>query len=287
MMPVRPNLYWTGRYIKRVVVTVAVKVLYVPAFAHADDGWIVDPETVELGRKELSATLDRLGARYRTSLDIEVLGDSTVEAVRDRAVSDCHDLVMVGPHTTNTLVRLIFGSNRSGVDAGPELAVAVVPRSAWSTARPASTPSRLTVGFHGSDPAVAALAWAVAEANRRGGVICAVMAWCEGDYGGLGGPVSIAADPSYRVGQLARQLAADSLSSCGVPSDRVIAIVRRGMPAPTLRRETPGSDLLVIGAGQSTVLGYRTLGAITLACLARSPLPVVVVPSHAAGISGA
>jgi hypothetical protein len=52
-------------------------------------------------------------------------------------------------------------------------------------------------------------------------------------------------------------------------------------PASLLIKEAAGSDLLVISAGQSTVFGSPTLGAITLACLTRSPVPVVIVPGQA------
>jgi hypothetical protein len=54
------------------------------------------------------------------------------------------------------------------------------------------------------------------------------------------------------------------------------------MPASILIQEAAGSDLLAVGAGHSIVHGYRVLGAITLACLAGSPIPVVIVPTHAA-----
>jgi len=158
--------------------------------------------------------------------------------------------------------------------------VVVVPRSAWCTAPPRSTPATVTVGFHGSDQAVDALAWAVAEADRRNGVVRAVMAWYEGDYGGLGGPVAVKARPSPLVGPSADKMAADSLTRCGVPTDRVSAIARRGMPSSVLTREASGTDLLAVSAGQSDVHGHRALGAVTLACVARSPVPVVIVPGH-------
>lgn len=264
-----------------------VDVLYVPAFLHGDEGWGVDRETVRQGEKELSATLERLGAGSRASLDVGDSGESTTAGIRAKALNGPDDLVMVGPLATDTLVRLVFGSTRHGADAEPELILGVVPRSAWATSIPRSAPSSLTVGFHGSDQAVDALAWAVAEANRRNGAVRAVMAWCEGDYGGLGGPVGIetGARPPHLTGHLAHELAAESLSRCGVPTDRVSTIARRGMPARILIQEAAGSDLLAISAGQSTVFGHRTLGAITLACLNRSPVPVVIVPRHAAHLA--
>ena len=65
-----------------------IKVLYVPTFPHADDGRIIDLETAELGRKELAATLGRLGGPYRASVETRGPGQSTIEAIRDKAVSD-------------------------------------------------------------------------------------------------------------------------------------------------------------------------------------------------------
>jgi nucleotide-binding universal stress UspA family protein len=256
-----------------------VRVLYLPAFPYAGDGATLDPGTIERGQKELTASLDYLGAGSRASLYIGDPEESTTEAIRAYALRDPNALVMVGPLGVNTLANLVFGSGPHDVDRRPELPVVVVPRSAWSTPLPRSTQSRVTVGFHGSDPAVDALAWAVAEADRRNGVVRAVMAWCEGDYGGLGGPVPIVAHPSSLVARSADKLAADSLSRCGVPTDRVSAVARRGMPASILIKEATGSDLLAIGAGQSTVFGHRRLGAVTLACVARSPVPVVIVPA--------
>jgi hypothetical protein len=206
--------------------------------------------------------------------------ESTTEATRAQALKEPDGLVVVGPLDTRSLVNLVFGSDACDL-AGPELPVMVVPRRAWSTALPRSTPATVTVGFHGTDPATGALAWAVTEADRRNGVVRAVMAWYEGDYGGLGGPVAIAVPPSSLVGRSAHKQAADALSGCGVLTDRVSTVARRGMPASVLIEESTGSDLLAVGAGQSTVHGHRTLGAVTLACLSRSAVPVVIVPSHA------
>ena len=241
-----------------------LQVFYAPDFPYADNRRIVDRAAVEQGRKALAATLGCLGAGSRASVETGGPDESTIEAIRARAVSERYGLVMVGPLATSTLVTLLFGSDGCGGHTRSELPLAVVPRSAWSTALPDSTPSRLTVGFHGSAPAVAALAWTIGEAERRDGVVCAVMAWCEGGYGGLGGPVEIVAALPSVVGRSAHRLAADSLSTCGLRTDRVSTIARRGMPAATLLQEARGSDLLVVGAGQSTVFGHRTLGAITL-----------------------
>jgi nucleotide-binding universal stress UspA family protein len=258
-----------------------VCVLYLPAFPYAGEGPAPDAGIVEKGQEQLTASLKYLDAGSRASLYTGGPEESTTEAIRANALKDPHGLVMVGPLDRTTIVSLVFGAGRYDVDHRPELPVVLVPRSAWTTDLPRSTPSTVTVGFHGSDPAVDALAWAVGEAERRNGSVSAVMAWYEGDYGGLGGPVPILARPSSLVRRSADKLAADSLSRCGVLTDRVSAIARRGMPASILMKEATGSDLLVVSAGQTTVFGHRTLGPVTLACVNRSPVPVVIVPGHA------
>ena len=260
-----------------------VDVLYLPAF-RCGDGPILDPGMLEQGQKELTASLDYLGAGSRATVYTPDPEKWTAEAIRAKALKEPDGLVVVGPLDTNSLVSLVFGSGLHGA-GGAALPLVVVPRSAWATPPARSTPARLTVGFHGSDPAVDTLAWAVTEAERRNGVVRAVMAWSEGDYGGLGGPVAIAVTPSTLVGRSAQQLVADSLSRCGVPTDRVSAVARRGMPSSILIREAVGSDLLAIGAGRAAVHGHRTLGAVTLACVTRSPVPVVIIPGHGRGDS--
>jgi hypothetical protein len=190
---------------------------------------------------------------------------------------------VVGPLATNTFVRLVFGSDPYGVDAGPARPLVVVPGSAWSTVPPRSTPSRVTVGFHGSDPAAEALAWAVAEANRRDGTVRAVMAWCEGDYGGVGGPVRVRARHSSLVARSAQKLADNSLSGCGVPTDRVRAVASRGLPASLLLKEAADRTCWSLVPASRLCSAVPPLGPVTLACLSRSPVPVVIVPGQAVG----
>jgi nucleotide-binding universal stress UspA family protein len=257
-----------------------LEVLYAPGFEQTDYGRLVDQETVDLGRKELDTMLDHLGASSCTVLDVGGAEYSSFDAVRTSAMTGPYGLVMVGPIGTNTVLKLIFGSAQDGSDLQTELPLVVVPRSAWATALPASIPSTLTVGFDDSGLAASALEWAVAEANRRGGVVQAVMAWCEGSYGGLGGPVAVETGRASLVGRLAHHVADDLLAASGVPTNRVTPVARRGMPSAVLVKEAAGSDLLAVGAGRSVVHGHRTLGAVTLACLARSPVPVAIVPNR-------
>jgi nucleotide-binding universal stress UspA family protein len=257
---------------------VRLEVLYIPAFERAAHGCVLAQETIDQGRTELALTVDRLGARSCADIAVGDFEDSTAEAVRAKAMSGDYGLVMVGPVVANCVVKLIFGATQNDSDRDLGLPIVVVPTSAWDTVLPQQTPATVTVGFDGTDPATAALAWAVAEATRRDAVVRAVMAWSEGDHGGLGGPVALPGGGIARLDRSARRWATDSLAACGVPTNRVISVARRGMPASVLVQEAAESDLLAVGAGRSVVHGHHTLGAITLACLIHSPVPVAIVP---------
>ena len=170
--------------------------------------------------------------------------------------------------------------------------MAMVPRSAWSTRFPDSTPSRLTVGFHGSAPAVAALAWTIGEAERRDGVVCAVMAWCEGGYAGLGGPVEIVAALPSVVGRSAHRLAADSLSTCGLREqqrheragrkgadhDEAMALTHRLGAYRFDRRlvRTPRLDARPGPGADTTQSGGQRLAALLHCCSVGDPAVVAV-----------
>jgi len=88
-----------------------LSVLYVPDFSGTGDERTLDPGMAEQGQKELEASLDHLGGGSRTSVHTVEPEESTAEAIRARALDDRDGLVVVGPLDTNTLVRLIFGSD--------------------------------------------------------------------------------------------------------------------------------------------------------------------------------
>ena len=48
------------------------------------------------------------------------------------------------------------------------------------------------------------------------------MAWCEGVHGALGGPVAIQPRSASPLAPVADRLAAETLFSCGVMSERVL-----------------------------------------------------------------
>ena len=257
-------------------------VVYAPGLRDARGGLTPDDADFLRGRRELAVALERLHAADHVDVDL-METEPCIDAIRETALMVPDGLIVAGPLGRATLAELVFGSSarRGGrVDSG--IPVVVVPSRCWPPCRGLSDRPALTVGFHGSIPAVAALRWAVREADRRDALVRAVLVWCEGEYGCAGGSVAIGHTRQGRSGHAASQLASDCIVETGVPIERVTVVARRGTPTGILVAEAEGSDLLVVGAGQSVVHGYPVLGVTTLGCVGRSPVPVVIVPNLAA-----
>jgi nucleotide-binding universal stress UspA family protein len=182
-------------------------------------------------------------------------------------------MIVVGPVERGVLVDLVFES------FSPDCPVVVVPRRAWALSLPRGERAIITVGFNGSRPSSAALRWAVGEAKRRDASIRAVLAWAEGPYGGLGGCVPVDTHVHGFPAVAAQDLTVQRVIGIGLRSGDVIPVARRGSPTHVLVHEAVGSDLLVVGAGQSVVHHHRVLGPTTLGCVAGSPVPVAIVRS--------
>lgn len=187
-------------------------------------------------------------------------------------------MILVGPLDETVLVDLVFSLADDGF-RGP---VVVVPPSAWPTRPSRSGRATLTVGFHGSGSSLPALRWAVAEATRRDGQVRAVLAWSEGPYGSVGGPVQIDLHSHEIAGVAARKLANATVAAAGLPVERVTAVARRGYPSRVLTHEAAGSDLLVVGAGRSSIDHHRFLGAAAIGCARTSPVPVAIISAPVA-----
>jgi nucleotide-binding universal stress UspA family protein len=187
-------------------------------------------------------------------------------------------LPVVGPLPCPVLARLVLGAG-SQADPGGAGPIVVVPASSWGTEPADQHPLTITAGFHGSRSARAALSWAVDEAERGEGQVTAVMAWLDGDFASVGGSVPMDRSRHLFVGPAARRLAESSLLESGLPVARVRSMARMGSPGRVLVDQAGSSDVLVVGAGQTIVHSHPVLGAVTLGCVARSPVPVVIVPA--------
>jgi nucleotide-binding universal stress UspA family protein len=230
--------------------------------------------------QEASAAVEKAIADHgfdRDRLELIYEVDLSAQSIRRRMTKYFDVKLLVGPLSRQVLCDLVFGfvDRPSPREQGP---VIVIPTTCYSAPLPAAGKAIITVGFHGSAPASAALSWAVDEANRRDGQVQAVTAWSERNFADVGGSLPICPERHHVVGVGAEDMASAALERTGLAIPRVTSITRRGSPTGVLVKESRGSDLLVVGGGQTVVHGHRVLGPVTLGCVARSPVPVVIVP---------
>ena len=140
---------------------------------------------------------------------------------------------------------------------------------------------RIIAGVSGSIRSLGALRAAVAEGRSTGAPVLAVLTWAP-----AGGELAYLRAPCPLLLRLwehaARQRMQDAFAQAfgGMPDGvSVRHMVVRGPPGPTLvelahRRD----DLLIVGYGGRTWLGYVAHGAVTRYCMAHARCQVLAVP---------
>lgn len=131
---------------------------------------------------------------------------------------------------------------------------------------------KVVVGIDGSDDSDAALRWALAEAEARGGEVIAVFAW---QMPFVSNP---AAFDRAELEQDSKGFLVNRVSLVA-PAPRVplTSLVAEGDAAEALIMASRDADLLVIGArGRSTFLGV-SLGGVSLRCVLAAQCPVTLV----------
>jgi nucleotide-binding universal stress UspA family protein len=131
---------------------------------------------------------------------------------------------------------------------------------------------RVVVGVDGSAHGDAALRWALAQAEARGGEVTAVFAWQQ-PFISIPG-----AFKREELEQAAKDFVVEKVSAVA-PSPRVplLPLVAEGDPAEALVVAAEGADLLVVGTrGLSPFMG-SVLGAVSLRCAAGANCPVTLV----------
>jgi nucleotide-binding universal stress UspA family protein len=148
--------------------------------------------------------------------------------------------------------------------------------------------NRIVVGVDGSDSALAALRWAIDEAQLTNQQLEVVAVWQPSDaYDALTG----VAIRSAQDMEAARRADIDTMLSVADPtglrsSMNVEPRVRSGNAAEELLRASTGASMLVVGArGRDGFVGLL-LGSVATAVTHHSSCPVVVVPAgYKAGAS--
>jgi nucleotide-binding universal stress UspA family protein len=147
---------------------------------------------------------------------------------------------------------------------------------------------RIVVGIDGSEPAKAALAWAVRQAGLTGATVEAVIAW---HY-----PIALGGSPYAPIGVTDTDFAAaagrvlsTSISETVDPASRVkvSSTVGEGNPARMLIDAAQGADLLVVGSRGHGGFAEALLGSVSQHCVHHAPCPVVIIPRHKGQGAGA
>jgi nucleotide-binding universal stress UspA family protein len=132
---------------------------------------------------------------------------------------------------------------------------------------------RIVVGVDGSDAALRALDWAVAEAANRGGTVHAVTAW-QWTQPELG--TAVRAEHEHMAH--AALAAAVAEARHPYPQVSVSAEAVPGPAADVLSRASAEAHLLVLGSHGHGRLFHAVLGSVAEECVRRAVCPVVVVP---------
>jgi len=139
------------------------------------------------------------------------------------------------------------------------------------------------VGVDGSAPSIAALRWAISQAEVTGAALDAVIAW---EFpiaaGGLGwAPTSGLDDTDYS--ELAAKTLAAAIAEVSPPPGLIVRqVVAEGNPAMVLLDAAKDADLLVVGNRGHGGITDALIGSVSVRCLHHAACPIVVVhgPKH-------
>jgi nucleotide-binding universal stress UspA family protein len=137
---------------------------------------------------------------------------------------------------------------------------------------------RIIAGVDGSPPSIAALRWAIHQAELTGGTIDAVIVW---EFpvvaGGFGWAPNKAFDPTEYTELAAKTLNAAVAEASPPPGVIVNLVVKEGNPAQVLLYAAKDADLLVVGNRGHGPFVDALIGSVSVRCLHHAACPVVVV----------
>ena len=149
-------------------------------------------------------------------------------------------------------------------------------------------PRRIVVGIDGSPESLAALEWAVYEAECTCGEIDAVLVYDSGlawiDVGSEYQAAIVEHSAARAKQELLRTISASS--SEGHDRITIHPLVVDGVPARVLAEHARDADLLVVGTRGRGAFAPHLLGSVSQRCAELSTCPVVIVPSPRPESSG-
>lgn len=143
---------------------------------------------------------------------------------------------------------------------------------------PGSVP-RIVAGVDGSPSSLAALRWAVRQAELTGATVDAVIAWHYPVIPAPMGPAPVAMLETADFEKAADETVTDAISAAVArDSDvRVSAQVKEGNAAQVLLDAAAGADLLVVGSRGHGGFTEALLGSVSQHCVHHASCAVVIV----------
>ena len=139
-----------------------------------------------------------------------------------------------------------------------------------------ATPTRrIVVGVDGSACSIAALDWALRQAELTGAVVEALTTWeWPNTYG-----VALVVPEGYDPEADARTVLEDSLTEAreSHPGTVIRPIVVHSHPAPALVEASRGADLVVVGSRGHGEFTGMLLGSVSEHCVSNAHCPVLVL----------
>jgi nucleotide-binding universal stress UspA family protein len=133
----------------------------------------------------------------------------------------------------------------------------------------------ILVGIDGSEPSMAALSWAVRQAEMTGDLLLAITAWqapSRDHWGAAVEPAEFGSHAEVVLSQAIQQAIED------LPDLAINTLIERGHPALVLVDEARHADLLVVGNRGRGEFAGMLLGSVSKYCVTHAACPVVVVP---------
>jgi nucleotide-binding universal stress UspA family protein len=137
-------------------------------------------------------------------------------------------------------------------------------------------PDRIVVGVDGSDASLAALAWALREAEHMGAELDVVTAWPDPDA------AFVHEVPGHHCLPRENAVAAQETALLVARADParfagLVSVIENAPATDALVDCAGGAVMLVVGASKEPVSGRHRHAPIDEACLRRASCPVVVV----------
>jgi len=128
------------------------------------------------------------------------------------------------------------------------------------------TDNLITVGFDGSEASLAALRWAVEQAQEQKATVQVVTA-----YTPRGGE-------SLDVARMKAEAIVNRAIHIGADSPEIVRLAIHGEPTEVLLACSEGSRLVVVGRHGTSGIIHSALGSVGDACARLATCPVVIVP---------